>query len=388
MRSKLGRSVTFTPFPTFTSGFSLPVFRVLDLQGQVIPTAQSLLCGIDRSVLLRMLNVMVETEQTDRVYSQWPLFKESGAYMPNTGEEGLQVGCAAALEPEDWLYLQYRELGMLLYRGYSQSLLANQLFGTRADIAKARQMPGDYCDPSLHVQPTSAPLATQIPQAAGLGYALRMQGKRSICVGAMGEGAASMGDVHAGMNIAVVRQAQTLYLCKNNGFARTTRSDEQYVGLGVAERGVGIGMPAIRVDGNDPLAVYLATKAARKHILAYSTPVLLEAMTYRRGPHSSSDDPTRYRAPSELQHYETVDNPLLRFSKFLATQGLLASPLQELRLQAAEKVQRVLDSVQSTPPPSWEAMFEDVYDQPTEELKAQRAEFAAHYRKYKVYYDQ
>ena len=91
MRSKLGRSVTFTPFPTFTSGFSLPVFRVLDLQGQVIPTAQSLLCGIDRSVLLRMLNVMVETEQTDRVYSQWPLFKESGAYMLNTGAEGLQA---------------------------------------------------------------------------------------------------------------------------------------------------------------------------------------------------------------------------------------------------------------------------------------------------------
>jgi 2-oxoisovalerate dehydrogenase E1 component alpha subunit len=342
---------------------------------------------IDKSMLLKMLNVMVETEQTDKVYSQLPLFKETGAYMPSTGEEGVQVGCAAALHSEDWLYLQYRELGMLLYRGYSQFHLANQLFGTQSDIGKARQMPGDYCDPAINAQPTSAPLSTQIPQAAGLGYALRMQGKRNVCVGAVGEGAASMGDVHAGMNIAMTRKAQTLFLCRNNGFARATRVEEQYAGQGVAERGVGYGMPAIRVDGNDPLAVYFATKAARDHILSNCTPVLLEAMTYRRGPHSSADDPTRYRSNSEVKHFEEVDNPILRFWKFLNNHGLETGSLENLRHEAAEKVQKARELAKNTPPPSWESMFEDVYDQPSEEIKAQKAEFTAHYLKYKDYYD-
>ena len=359
----------------------------MDLEGKILPGCETFVRDIEKSMLQKMLAVMIETEQTDLLYYKLQRLNHISFYMQNHGEEGLQVGCAAAMDADDHLYFQYRELGIWLYRGFTQEELAHQLYATQVDTGKGRQMPCHYGCSRINAQTISSPLATQVSQAAGLGYALRMQGKKNICATFFGDGSASEGDVHPALNFAATRKAQTLFFCRNNGYAISTPISDQFVGEGVAERGVGYGIPAVRVDGNDPIAVYHATKLSRDYILATPSPVLLEAMTYRRGHHSTSDDSTRYRSDTDLKYYENTDNPILRFHKFLQKHGVVTDSLEEMKKTAAEKVLKAREIAKNTPPPHWEVMFDDVYDEMTPEIRLQKAEFAEHYQKYQEYYD-
>ena len=307
--------------------------------------------------------------------------------MGALGEEGVQAGCAAALHSADWLCLQYREMGICLFRGIPLQEIADQIHANKSDVNKGHQTPLLFASAAAKVQTISPPLGTQIPHAAGLGYALRLQGKPHICFGLFGDGASSEGDAHAGMNFASTRKSQTLFFCRNNGFAISTPISEQYAAQGIAQRGVGYGMPALRVDGNDPIAVLQGTRLAREEVLSRPGPVLLEALTYRRGHHSTSDDSTRYRSLETIKYYETVDNPILRFSSFLKLHGLADTELEELRQKAAAEVKQVWEHARDTPLPDWQDMFADVYDQPTPALEQQKQEFQEHYSKYKKYYD-
>jgi 2-oxoisovalerate dehydrogenase E1 component alpha subunit len=180
---------------------------------------------------------------------------------------------------------QYREMGVLLWRGFSLPSVMGQCLGNEEDTGtKGRQMPVHFGSPEHHFHTISSPLATQIPQAAGVGYALKKdptrQGK-SCAVVYFGEGAASEGDFHAGMLLASVLGCPTIFFCRNNGFAISTPAAEQYAGDGIASRGPGYGVKTIRVDGNDALAVLSVMREARKYAIQESKPVLVEATTYR-----------------------------------------------------------------------------------------------------------
>ena len=383
------RSYAFTQKLQFTpaNALQIPTFRAIDLSGAVLPGAEEFVTGLDKAVLNKMMRVMVETEQTDLLYYKLQRLNHISFYMQNHGEEGLQAACAAALDKDDWIFMQYRELGVLLSRGFTQEQLAHQLYSTKFDLGKGRQMPCHYGSVDAKVQTISSPLATQVPQASGLGYALRLQGAKNICVAFFGDGSSSEGDVHPALNFAATRQSHTLFFVRNNGYAISTPIKDQFVGEGIAERGVGYGIPAIRVDGNDPIAVLAATKAARKEILARPGPVLLEAMTYRRGHHSTSDDSTRYRTEEEIKRFEVTDNPITRFWSFLTKQGWAEGSLDQLKKDAAAKVLAAREIARNTEKPQWEEMFDDVYDTPTEQIREQKAEFQAHYAKNKDYYD-
>ena len=221
---------------------------------------------------------------------------------------------------------------------------------------------------------TSSPLTTQLPQAAGLGYALRLKKKKNIVACFYGEGAASEGDAHAGLNFAGTLKSQVLFVCRNNKYAISTEEADQYKSDGIAVRGVGYGMHAIRVDGNDVLATFLATQAAKKLILEGPQPVLLECMTYRRGHHSTSDDFTRYRKKEETDYYRTVNNPILRLEKFLKRQGWLDFDPVELQQKTRESIIKIKDIAKNEKLPNWELMFDHVYDELTPNLKKQKLE--------------
>ena len=150
-------------------------------------------------------------------------------------------------------------------------------------------MPVHYGSKALNICTVSSPLATQIPQAAGSGYQMRIKGEDRIAITYFGEGSASEGDFHAGMNFASTLRSQTLFYCRNNMYAISTPIDDQYAGDGIAIRGIAYGMPTIRVDGNDIFAVHAATKKARELIIKDKKPVLIEAISYRVGDHSTSD---------------------------------------------------------------------------------------------------
>jgi 2-oxoisovalerate dehydrogenase E1 component alpha subunit len=303
-------------------------------------------------------------------------------YMTALGEEATSVGGAAALQPQDMIMMQYREQGALMFRGFSLKNFMNQLFSNADDLGKGRQMPIHYGSKELNCMTVSSTLATQIPQATGYAYGQKLQGLDAVTICYFGEGAASEGDFHAGLNMAAVQEAPVIFFCRNNGYAISTPSDEQFKGNGIASRGVGYGIKTIRIDGNDILAVLKATQIARAYAVKESKPVLIEAMSYRLGAHSTSDDPSGYRTKEEEAKWQSHD-PILRMKNWMFKQKWWDEE-QEVALfekyreevLAAVKVAEVIDK------PHIDTMITDVYDVPSAQLQAQLDEVKAHVKKY------
>jgi 2-oxoisovalerate dehydrogenase E1 component alpha subunit len=182
-------------------------------------------------------------------------------------------------------------------------------------------MPIHYGSKKLDFVTISSTIATQMSQAVGAAYAYKRQQNGLCCITYFGDGGSSEGDAHAAMNFAAVFDVPIIFFCRNNGYAISTSVKEQYRGDGIGSRGPGYGMATIRVDGNDLFAVYNATKAARELAVKESRPVLIEAMTYRLGHHSTSDDSTAYRSIDEMNTWEKDDNPIQRFKQYVMAKG-------------------------------------------------------------------
>lgn len=301
--------------------------------------------------------------------------------LQNSGEEGAQVGSAMALQNDDPVFAQYREAGVLMWRGFTLQMMADQCFSNKDDPAKGRQMPVHYGSKDLSVVTISSPLATQIPQASGAAYALKGTGRCVICY--FGEGAASEGDFHAALNFASTLGGPAIFFVRNNGYAISTPSTEQYGGDGIAPHGVGYGMHTIRVDGNDVLAVREATRKARQIAVENERPVLVEAMTYREGHHSTSDDSTRYRSADEINHWKDNKNPIVRFRKLLINSGFLTEEEDKKMLKQERKdVLKALNTAETKEKPDVKHLFTDVYYEQPWHLQEQEKLLHEHVNKF------
>ncbi|KAF8645190.1 hypothetical protein AX16_008017 [Volvariella volvacea WC 439] len=364
----------------------IPTFRVLDGVGKLIDGAE--LPEFDKTLALKLYENMQLLPTMDNILYNVQRQGKISFYMTSYGEEATIIGSAAALENDDEVLGQYREMGVLLWRGFGIDNVMAQCFGNEEDTSgKGRQMPVHLGSPEHHFHTISSPLATQIPQAAGVGYALRRDPKRrnrSIAAVYFGEGAASEGDFHAGMLLASTIPSPTLFIARNNGFAISTPSKEQYHGDGIASRGPGYGIDTVRVDGNDILAVLAATREARRRCLEQGRAVLVEAMTYRVGHHSTSDDSFAYRPRSEVEDRKRIDNPLTRFRLFLESQGWWDATAEE-ELKARLKSQVMAGFKRAESLKRWELseLFTDVYggEQPWN-IREQREELARLVKKY------
>lgn len=303
-------------------------------------------------------------------------------YLASTGEEAASVASAAALSDNDMIMSQYREQGALAYRGYTTTQFMNQMFSNQEDPNKGRQMPIHYGDKPLNFMTISSPLGTQIPQASGYAYGQKMAGNEAITICYFGEGAASEGDFHAGLNMAAVLNCPVIFFCRNNGYAISTPADEQFAGDGIASRGIGYGVKTIRVDGNDPLAVYAATKQAREIALKENCPVLIEAMTYRLAAHSTSDDPTGYRSREEEDKWRAKD-PIQRMAKWLTTKGWYDEEANKKLIEKSRQdVLAALKTSEKVDICPIEDIVTDVYDDVPWHLKEQLDALKSHIKKY------
>lgn len=307
-------------------------------------------------------------------------------YMTSTGEEATQIGSAAAGTLEDVIYAQYRETGVLLWRGYTLVEFMNQCYGNHKDTGKGRQMPIHYGSRKLNFVTISSPLTTQLPQAVGTAYALKRSGKKTCVICYFGEGAASEGDAHAAFNFATTLSCPIVFICRNNGYAISTPSTEQFNGDGIAARGPAYGMKTIRVDGNDVLAMYHATKVARDLCIDEGRPVLIEAMTYRIGHHSTSDDSTAYRSSDEIDQWNR-STPLIRFRDYLQSVGLWCEQRdRELNKSVKNSVLLAFAEAEKELKPCWKEVFTDVYRtmpkhlcKQMQSMESHVAEFGKHY---------
>lgn len=418
-----------------------PIFHVLDLQGRVVvedtadsgaPAAtpstvdeagkielQSAELGeafryhakdetsvITREVAERMMSAMLAHNTMDKIMLEAQRQGRISFYMTMFGEEAAVIGAAAGLASNDELFAQYREAGILTYRGYTIPEFIAQCMGNCECDLKGRQMPIHYGSNRLHAQMVSSPLATQIPHGAGAGYAFRLENQAlerrlpagtllstipeaRICATFFGEGAASEGDFHAGLNFASTVGSHTLFFVRNNGYAISTPTHSQYMGDGILSRAAGYGMPAARVDGLDALAVYHTVRKAREMILNSHRPVLVEALTYRLSHHSTSDDSTAYRSRDEIEHFAETFSPIERFERFMAERGWW-TPVQSKEVVEKTRKEVLSELRRQEKLPAWpvSTLCDDVFEHMTPELERQRAQLVEHYEAHRSIYDQ
>jgi len=326
---------------------------------------------IEDAILVKGYKTAVLTRHIDR---QMIILQRQGTIsfaMSCLGEEISAIASAAALKDDDWIYPQYREYGAIFWRGFSAKQYVHHMFCDANDIIFGRQMPNHFGSRKLNVVHVSSPIGTKIPHAAGAAYAMKIQEEKNVVLCYFGEGATSEGDFHVGLNFAAVRKAPVIFFCRNNGFAISTPCQEQFACDGIASKGSGYGIHSIKVDGNDFFAVYGAVSDARKWCLDGKGPVLIEAMTYRVGAHSTSDDPSLYRDDEEVKKWQDKD-PIARLRLYLEKKGLWDSvKQQELEKEVNQQIEEAITEAKVTPKPNTHSLIENVYFDIPRSLAAQ-----------------
>ena len=296
-----------------------------------------------------------------------------GFYGPSIGQEAAIVGAAMAMAPGDWIVPQYREPGAALVRGMPLKDMICQFLGNADDPLHGRQMPCHYVYRKGNYLSISSPVGTQIPHAVGIAWGMRIRGSGDAVLVYFGDGATSTQDFHTGMNFAGVFRVPCVFLCNNNQWAISLPVGRQTASATLAEKAQAYGFDGVRVDGMDALAVYGAVREAAARARTGGGPTMVEALTYRLGPHSSSDDPSRYRDEAEAAVWRARD-PLVLFRRHLeATTGWDAGREAGLEREIGDAITRAVAEAEAAPRPAIDTMFTDVYEAMPPHLEEQLA---------------
>jgi 2-oxoisovalerate dehydrogenase E1 component alpha subunit len=374
------RPDTAAPAGEFTD-LAYTLVRVLDDEGRAVGPWDPRL-GPDR--LRALLRSMVRLRAFDERMFRAQRQGKTSFYMKATGEEAVAVAAAYALDREDMCFPSYRQQGLLIARDWPLEDMINQIYSNRADRLKGRQLPIMYSAKEAGFFSISGNLTTQYPQAVGWALASAARGDTRIAATWCGEGSTAEGDFHAAMTFATVYRAPVILNVVNNQWAISSYSgfaggDETTF----AARGVGYGMAALRIDGNDPLAVYAATEWAAERARANRGPTLIEHFTYRAEGHSTSDDPSAYRPAAEGQAWPLGD-PVERLKAHLIGLGEWdeerhAATVTEVTTQvkAATKAAEANGILGHGLHQPFDTMFEDVFADMPWHLAEQRAQMRA-----------
>jgi pyruvate dehydrogenase E1 component alpha subunit/2-oxoisovalerate dehydrogenase E1 component alpha subunit len=342
------------------------------------PVDEEAITWLDRELALQLFEGMVRIRVTDARMMALQRQGRIGFYGEAMGQEAAVVGSAAVTRPEDWIVPALREAGVGLYRGMTLDSYIAQIFGNAADPTKGRQMPCHPCDREHHYVVMSSCVSTQIPHAVGIAMAMKIKGHKAVCFGYMGDGGTSEGDFHVSLNFAGVMKAPVVLICQNNQWAISTPGSVQTASQTIALKGLGYGVESIRADGNDVLAVYRAVQYAADKARRGDGPTFLELLTYRVSAHSSSDDPSRYRDESVTAVWRGERDPIQRFETYLTRRGWLEQGERERLAQTIETaVRETITRQEAVGAPPLESLIEDVFEEPTWNLREQLADLAA-----------
>ncbi|HMR77829.1 MAG TPA: pyruvate dehydrogenase (acetyl-transferring) E1 component subunit alpha [Polyangiaceae bacterium] len=360
---------------TFESGrASSGVVRVLREDSSLDPEHGPKLAADEIVALYRH---MVLTRITDERLVTLQRQGRIGFHIGSLGEEAAIIGSAYAMRKQDWVFPCYREFGAGLLRGFPFQRYFDNMYGNQNDAVKGRQMPDHYTCREAKFGSVSSPIGTQITQATGFAWAAKIRREDLACLVYFGDGSTSSNEFHNGLNFAGVFAAPVVFFCRNNGWAISVPVERQTASRTFAEKGVAYGVPGVRVDGNDLLAVIAVTRKAVERAAAGQGPTLIEAITYRMSGHSTSDDPTRYRKQTELEPWVSRD-PLERVRAHLEKGGHWDATQEEaLRTELDKKIKDAVAIAESTPGPALETMFEDVFKSLPWFLKEQKDELLA-----------
>ncbi|MDC7829950.1 MULTISPECIES: 3-methyl-2-oxobutanoate dehydrogenase (2-methylpropanoyl-transferring) subunit alpha [Pseudomonas] len=362
--------------PVDTRELATQLIRILDEEGRAVgPWASE----EAPELLLQGLRAMLKTRLFDARMLKAQRQKKLSFYMQCLGEEAIAVGQTLALRPDDMHFPTYRQQGILIAREAPLDEMICQLLSNARDPLKGRQLPVMYSYRDLGFFSISGNLGTQYIQAVGWAMASAIKGDTRIAAGWIGDGATAEGDFHAALTFAHVYRAPVILNIVNNQWAISTfQAIAGGEGITLATRGIGYGIAALRVDGNDFLAVLAASRWAAERARRNLGPTLIEWVTYRAGPHSTSDDPSKYRPADDWTHFPLGD-PIDRLKAHLIGRGLwsdaqhqaLAAEL-EAEVAAAQKAAEAHGTFASDLAPSAADMFEEVYQDLPSHLRRQR----------------
>lgn len=358
----------------------IPVLRILGENGKIVKGAKD--PDYPKEDLLKMYKTMIKVRVVDERMFKLQRQGRVAFYMGTYGEEATHIGATYACKFEDWIFPQYREQGAAFMRGLSIFEYVSQMFGTKDDLNKARQMPMHWGSKALNLVTISSTLATQLPQSVGAAYAMKFKKQDAVALTFFGEGSTSEGDFHAACNFAGVLKAPVIFFCRNNGWAISTPIHKQTASNGIAVKALAYGIDGVRVDGNDIFAVIEATKSARKRALSGDGATIIEAMTYRLASHSTSDDPSVYRDAEKDDAPWRKKDPVIRLKKYLVDKGYWSDAEQaEWEKAVDEELMSAIKTAEKTPRPELDTLFEDIYDEVPWNLKEQKAELEEFLRK-------
>jgi pyruvate dehydrogenase E1 component alpha subunit len=279
-------------------------------------------------LVLDLYDKMVMLREADQQALTLQRAGRMGTYAPTLGQEAANIGSAAVLEAGDWLVPSFREMGAMLVRGVPLKLIYMYWMGSEW---------GSHFEENVKVLPICAPVSTQTLHGVGLAWAAKLKKEKTVTLIFFGDGATSKGDFHEAMNFAGVFKIPCLFFCQNNQYSISVPRPAQTASESLAQKAIAYGFPGVMVDGNDLMAIYTVTQAAAHRARAGEGPVLIEAQTYRMGPHTTADDPSRYRSAEELREHEPYD-PIRRIRVYLEERGLINEDTEKQRLENYEQL--------------------------------------------------
>ena len=318
---------------------------------------------VDREEMLEMYRLMrLARALAER---QWILQRGGKTAFVVTGEghEAVQVASVHAMERgTDFFVPYYRDLAVAVAAGVTPRDMMLHALGRAADPSSGgRQIPGHYSDNKLRLISSSSVVATQIPHAVGIALASKLRKEKAVTICYFGDGGASKGEFHEGLNFAGVHRLPVIFVCENNGYAISVPYRKQAAVKNLSVRARGYGFPGVTVDGNDVLAVYRATRQAAKRARAGGGPTFIEAKTYRLTPHTSNDDPSRYRTKEETEQWRNRD-PIERFKRYLFEWDLLDRATEErMAKEIADAVNDATRFAEASPLPEPVTALDHVY---------------------------
>jgi pyruvate dehydrogenase E1 component alpha subunit/2-oxoisovalerate dehydrogenase E1 component alpha subunit len=297
-----------------------------------------------------------------------------GFYGAAHGQEAVPIATGLAVGKDDWVFPALREQSIMLVRGFPLQAFVAQVFGNGGDLLKGRQMPSHQSGRAVNQVSWSSCIGPQLPQAVGAAWAMKARKSGAVAIAFSGDGATSQADFHAAMNFAGVWQAPCVIICQNNHWSISVPTAKQTASRTIAVKARAYGIPGVRVDGNDLLAVYRVVHEAIERARSGGGPTFVEAVTYRMGAHSTSDDPTRYRSQAEVDSWAKKD-PLDRLRRHLVHLGLVSDASDAaLDAELTAEIAAAIDAVEQMPPPARESLLQDVYAEPPWNLVQQLEE--------------
>ncbi len=335
------------------------MLQILDPNGKV--KDESLMPDMGDDLAVSIFKCMKKARMIDEKLLQRQRQGRILTFAPNLGQEAV-AATAAALERTDWLVSAYRELAAWLYFGFPLKNLLTYWSGNEF----GSKLPED-----VNITPFSVPLASQLQYATGIAFASNYRKTGEVVMGYVGDGATSQGDFHEALNFAAVNNTPNVFIIQNNQWAISTPTTLQTKSENFAGKSESYGIRGIIVDGNDALAIYAATKEAVDLARDGNGPSVIELYTYRMGPHTTSDDPSKYRSNEEVEEWKKKD-PIDRMDKYLRSKGLWTDELEEeFKSDFVSEFDSTFTEVENTGLLSLDDVIDYTYETRTPELERQ-----------------